>query len=609
MPNTSINNYDQDVIKSLNWREHIRSRPGMYIGKLGTGSESDDGIYILIKEIIDNAIDEFIMGFGKKVLIEISDKKVTVRDFGRGIPLEKVFDCVAQINTGGKYGSKAFKRSVGLNGVGLKAVNALSSEFVVCSNRNGQHKTLEFNRGELVLDHKIKETSDRDGTMISFVGDQQIFRDFIINIEYVEDLVRNYSYLNTGLCLILNKTKYISQLGLKDFLRTKFVGDFQLYPIVYLKNSDIEIALTHIDNQNGEIIYGFVNGQYTQMGGTHVQGFREIFIATIRNFFKKKFDTQDIKNGLLCALSIRINEPVFESQTKTKLGSTEISGLNISLKAWIADFLSKQLEIFLHKNPKIAQIILAKIKRSQAQRSEISKLTKATKDRIARSQMFNKKLRDCKVHYNTAHKHRTQSMIFITEGDSASGSITKSRDPRYQAVFSLRGKPMNCYGYSKKLLYQNEELYLLISACGLSDDLCSLRYNKIVMATDADVDGMHIRLLLMTFFLNFFPEVISNSHLYVLDTPLYRVRNKNKTVYCYNDRHKQLTQKQLVNSEVTRFKGLGEISPDEFGLFIGADIKLSQVNFANRDNPPDLLRFYMGANSDSRKNFIINNLS
>ena len=601
-------NYDQDAIKSMDWCEHIRLRPGMYIGKLGTGTESDDGLYILIKETVDNAIDEFIMGFGKLISIAINDNKIIIRDYGRGIPLERVYNCVAKINTGAKYGSNAFSRSVGLNGVGLKAVNALSSFFEVISIRQNKQKKVTFSKGKLVNDHDITRCDEKDGTKITFIPDKNIFGNYQLKNQFIEDLISNYAYLNTNLTLKFNNKKFLSKHGLKDFVSAKLSESECLYPIIHFKNSDIELALTHLDDHNGEIVYGFVNGQYTPMAGTHIQGFRDVYIKTIRNFYNKKFDAQDIKNGMFGALSVRLNEPVFESQTKTKLGSTEIKELNISLKAWIDNNLGKYLDLLLHQNKELADTLLAKIKKSQQDRVQINKLTKSTKERIKKSDLFNKKLRDCKIHLNSAHKEKNKSMIFITEGDSASGSITKSRNPKHQAVFSLRGKPMNCYGYNKKSLYENEELYLLTHACGLSDNLDSLRFNKIVMATDADVDGMHIRLLLLTFFLYFFSDVVMNGNLYVLDTPLFRVRNKKQTVYCYSDQEKLAVEKKLSKPEVTRFKGLGEISPDEFGLFIGPKMKLSRVSYSQKDNLPNLLKFYMGTNTDNRKNFIINNI-
>lgn len=602
-------NYTEDSIRSLDWREHIRLRPGMYIGKLGDGSSVDDGIYVLIKEIIDNSIDEFVMGNGRVIDIKIDDNKVSVRDFGRGIPLGKVIDCVSQINTGGKYDSGAFKKSVGLNGVGTKAVNALSTFFKVQSYRQGKSKAAEFEKGQLVKDHKIVDTMEPDGTLITFIADETIFRNYRYINEFIVNQIWNYTYLNAGLTINFNGEKYHSKNGLLDLLKRKTNEEDLRYPIIHLKSEDIEVAISH-ENQYGEEYYSFVNGQHTTMGGTHLIYFREAFAKTVREFYKKEFDLADIRQSIVAAVSVRIQEPVFESQTKTKLGSTAIYPDGPSLKQFIVDFVKKELDDYLHKHPESADALLKRILQSERERKEIAGVRKLANERAKKANLHNKKLRDCRLHYNdnTTDK-RFDTTLFITEGDSASGSITKSRNVESQAVFSLRGKPLNCFGLTKKIVYENEEFNLLQHALNIEESIDDLRYNQIVISTDADVDGMHIRLLIMTFFLQFFPDLVKNGHLYILETPLFRVRNKQKTIYCYNEEEKQKAIHELKGKpEITRFKGLGEISPEEFGLFIGKDIRLKPVLLNQETTIQKLLEYYMGKNTMDRQNFIINNL-
>lgn len=601
--------YTEDNIRSLDWKEHIRLRPGMYIGKLGDGSSVDDGIYILLKEIVDNSIDEFVMGAGKTVEITIKDSKVTVRDYGRGIPLGKVIACVSQINTGGKYDSRAFKKSVGLNGVGTKAVNALSFNFKVQSFRDGQSKACEFEQGNIIEDNEIVTSSQRNGTKITFVPDETIFANFRYRADYVERMIRNYSYLNPGLTLIFNGVKYKSDEGLKDLL-TDSLDSAIAYPIIHLRGEDIEIAMTHSVAQYGEEYHSFVNGQHTTQGGTHQAALREAVVKTIREFFKKNYDAADIRKSIIAAIAVKVIEPVFESQTKTKLGSTDMGPDLPTVRTFVNDFVKTKLDNYLHRHPEVAQAIQRKILQAEKERKELSGIKKLAKERAKKASLHNKKLRDCRVHYNQGKSERKlETSLFITEGDSASGSITKARDVVTQAVFSLKGKPLNCYGLTKKVVYENEEFNLLQSALNIEEGVENLRYNNIIIATDADVDGMHIRLLLITFFLQFFPEIIRENHLFILQTPLFRVRNKTKTFYCYNEAEKQQAMEKLRgNPEITRFKGLGEISPDEFSMFIGENMRLDPV-MIGRDTPVDeMLSFYMGKNTPSRQEFIINNL-
>jgi len=599
--------YNEESIKTLDWKEHIRKRPGMYIGKLGNGSSQDDGIYILIKEVTDNAIDEYMMGFGKKIDITISEHIVKVRDYGRGVPLGKLIDVSAKMNTGAKYDSKVFKKSVGLNGVGIKAVNALSENFLISSVREGKKKSVEFSKGEVVKEYSLKNTEEPNGTEVSFYPDKELFGEFHFMSEYVENLLWNYVYLNSGLCIYLNKKRFYSKNGLLDLLNANINIECR-YPIIHLKGEDIEIALTH-GNQYGEEYYSFVNGQHTTQGGTHLTAFREGIIKTIREFYKKDFDVSDIRSSVIGAISVKIEEPIFESQTKTKLGSKEIAPDGIGVRNFIVDFMLKELDDFLHKNPETAELLLLKIQESERERKAMSGIKKLARERAKKANLHNKKLRDCKVHYNSKNERRMETTLFITEGDSASGSITKSRDVATQAVFSLKGKPLNTYGLTKKIVYQNEEFNLLQAALNIEDGLEDLRYKNIVIATDADVDGMHIRLLLITFFLNFFPDVIKKKHLYILQTPLFRVRNKKQTFYCYNENERvDAIEKCGKNAEITRFKGLGEISPDEFKYFIGKDIRLDPV-ISNKENSiPEMLTFYMGKNTPERQKFIVNNL-
>ena len=602
--------YTEDNIRSLDWKEHIRLRPGMYIGKLGDGSSPDDGIYILLKEVIDNSIDEFVMGAGKTIEIRIKDKEVRVRDYGRGIPLGKVVDVVSKMNTGGKYDSRAFKKAVGLNGVGTKAVNALSSYFKVESVRDNQIKFAEFELGELKMDSEVEETSKRKGTRVSFIPDENIFKKFKFRNEYVVKMLKNYVYLNPGLTIDFNGEKYYSENGLKDLLEENISNEDMLYPIIHLKGEDIEIALTHSKSQYSEEYHSFVNGQHTTQGGTHQAAFRESIVKTVREFYGKNYDASDIRKSIVSAIAIKVMEPVFESQTKTKLGSTDMGGQLPTVRSYINDFIKTNLDNFLHKNTESAQALQRKIMQAERERKDLTGIRKLAKDRAKKASLHNKKLRDCRVHLGDMKKERRlESTLFITEGDSASGSITKSRDVNTQAVFSLRGKPLNCYAMSKKVVYENEEFNLLQAALNIEEGMEDLRYNNIVIATDADVDGMHIRLLLLTFFLQFFPEVIKEGHLYILETPLFRVRNKKETLYCYSeDERVKAIEKLKPKPEITRFKGLGEISPDEFKHFIGNDIRLDPVMLDKSMSIEDLLAFYMGKNTPNRQEFIINNL-
>ena len=602
-------NYSEENIRTLDWQEHIRLRPGMYIGKLGDGSSADDGIYILLKEIIDNSIDEFRMKSGKRIEIKLDEGKVTIRDYGRGIPLGKVVDAVSKMNTGGKYDSKAFKKSVGLNGVGTKAVNALSDYFRVRSFRDGKMKVAEFSKGNITENHPEIDTSDRNGTEISFIPDYSIFTHFKFRKEYIERMLRNYAYLNPGLKIIFNGETYYSENGLKDLLEEELEGEI-LYPIVHLNDEDIELAITHSDKSQTETYFSFVNGQNTTQGGTHLNAFREAYVKTIREFFNKNFEAADIRKSIIAAISINVEEPVFESQTKTKLGSNDIGPNGPSVRTFIIDFLKNKLDNFLHKNPEVAEAILRKIIISERERKELSGIQKLARERAKKVSLHNKKLRDCRQHYNDQKASRkSETMIFITEGDSASGSITKSRDVETQAVFSLKGKPLNCYGLTKKIVYENEEFNLLQAALNIENSLEDLRYNHVIIATDADVDGMHIRLLMITFFLQFFPDLIKNGHLYILQTPLFRVRNKKETRYCYSEEERLKALNELgKNPEITRFKGLGEISPDEFKHFIGKDIRLEPVVIGKDSTINDLLEFYMGKNTPDRQTFILENL-
>lgn len=602
-------NYNEDSIKSLDWREHIRLRPGMYIGKLGDGSAYDDGIYVLIKEIIDNSIDEYVMGNGKSIEVKISDHKVTVRDYGRGIPLGKVIDCVSKINTGGKYDSGAFTKSVGLNGVGTKAVNALSKYFKVQSVRDGKTKIAEFEQGLLVRESGEDPTTDRNGTMVTFVPDESIFRNYRFIPEYIEEQIWNYAFLNAGLTLNVNGTKYFSKDGLLDLLQRKSNADAIRYPIIHLKGQDIEIAFTH-EEQYGEEYYSFVNGQYTTQGGTHLAAFREAIVRTVREFYKKEFDASDVRGSIVAAISLRVQEPVFESQTKTKLGSQNMAPNGPSLRGFVGDFVKKELDDYLHKHPAVAEALLKRIMQSERERKDMAGIKKLANERAKKANLHNKKLRDCRFHLNEGQQDkRYESTLFITEGDSASGSITKARQVESQAVFSLRGKPLNCYGLKKKVVYENEEFNLLQHALNIEEGLEGLRYNRIVIATDADVDGMHIRLLMMTFFLQFFPDLVKNGHLYILETPLFRVRNRQETIYCYSDEEKQHAMQKIgKKAEITRFKGLGEISPEEFEQFIGPDMRLEPIILRKDTTIPKLLEYYMGKNTPERQHFIIDNL-
>ena len=602
--------YTEDNIRSLDWKEHIRLRPGMYIGKLGDGSSADDGIYILLKETIDNCIDEFVMGAGKTIDIAIQGEKVTVRDYGRGIPLGKVVDVVSKMNTGGKYDTRAFKKSVGLNGVGTKAVNALSAYFKVESNRDGKSKSAEFDTGELVNEELLEETSRRRGTKITFIPDEVIFKKYKYRNEYVERMLKNYVYLNPGLTIVFNGEKFFSENGLKDLLEDNNTKEDLLYPIIHLKGKDIEVAITHSKTQYSEEYHSFVNGQHTTQGGTHQSAFREAIVKTIRDYYGKNYDASDIRKSIISAISIKVMEPVFESQTKTKLGSTDMGGEFPTVRTYINDFIGKQLDNYLHKNPETAEKIQRKIVQAENERKELSGIRKLARERAKKASLHNKKLRDCRLHLgDMKSERRLESTLFITEGDSASGSITKSRDVNTQAVFSLRGKPLNSYGMSKKIVYENEEFNLLQAALNIEESMEDLRYNNIVIATDADVDGMHIRLLLITFFLQFFPELIKENHLYILQTPVFRVRNKKETFYCYSqDEKNEAITKLTGKPEITRFKGLGEISPDEFQHFIGDDIRLEPVMLDKALSIEELLKFYMGKNTPDRQKFIIKNL-
>ena len=609
--------YTEDSIKSLDWKEHIRLRPGMYIGKLGDGSSPDDGIYVLLKEVIDNCIDEHTMGYGKHVDVTIEDKTITVRDYGRGIPLGKVVDVVSKINTGAKYDSKAFQKSVGLNGVGTKAVNALSHYFKVTSVREGKEKTAEFEKGVLIKEHKETKSTEENGTMVTFIPDESVFKNFHFVQEYLDNQFWNYCYLNAGLIMNLNGKKYVSKNGLLDLLQRKTNADELRYPIIHLKGDDIEVAITH-ENSYGEEYYSFVNGQFTTQGGTHLAAFREGFIKTIRDFYKKDYEAAALCGRICGAISVRVQEPVFESQTKTKLGSLNVYEGGPSMKNFVGDFLLKELDNFLHRNAAVADALKKRIEQSERERKELSGIRKLANERAKKANLHNKKLRDCKYHYNDEPSGKEkekileklkESSIFITEGDSASGSITKARDVETQAVFSLRGKPLNCFGLTKKVVYENEEFNLLQHALNIEESYDDLRYNNIIIATDADVDGMHIRLLLMTFFLQFFPDLVKNGHVYVLETPLFRVRNKQETIYCYDETEKQAAVKKLgAKPEITRFKGLGEISPDEFANFIGKDIRLQPVMLLPETHIQQLLEYYMGKNTPSRQDFIIENL-
>ena len=602
--------YTEDNIRSLDWKEHIRMRPGMYIGKLGDGSSADDGIYILLKEVLDNSIDEFVMGAGKTIEISVKERQVTVRDYGRGIPLGKVVDVVSRMNTGGKYDTRAFKKSVGLNGVGTKAVNALSTYFKVESVRDDQSKIAVFERGELVEDPAQEPSSKRKGTSVSFVPDESIFKHYRYRHEYIVRMLKNYVYLNPGLTIVFNGEKYKSENGLKDLLEDNNNADDMLYPIIHLRGNDIELAITHSKTQYSEEYHSFVNGQNTTQGGTHQSAFREAIVKTVREHYGKNFDSSDIRKSIISAISIKVMEPVFESQTKTKLGSTEMGGDLPSVRAYINDFVGTQLDNYLHKNTTTAEQLQRKILQAEKERKELSGIRKLARERAKKASLHNKKLRDCRVHLGDLKKERRlESTLFITEGDSASGSITKSRDVNTQAVFSLRGKPLNSYGMSKKIVYENEEFNLLQAALNIEESMEDLRYNNIVIATDADVDGMHIRLLLITFFLQFFPELIKEGHLYILQTPLFRVRNKKETIYCYSVQERiDAIEKLGQKPEITRFKGLGEISPDEFKYFIGEDIRLDPVMLDRAVGIDELLSFYMGKNTPKRQEFIIDNL-
>lgn len=601
--------YNEDSIRSLDWKEHIRLRPGMYIGKLGDGSAKDDGIYVLVKEVIDNSIDEHVMGFGRVIDVKVSESRVNIRDYGRGIPLGKVVDCVSKINTGGKYDSGAFQKSVGLNGVGTKAVNALSTYFKVQSVREGELKYAEFCRGELSFDSKVESSSQRNGTKITFEPDETVFKHYKFIPGYLDDMIWNYAYLNAGLTINFNGQKIHSENGLLDLLSKKIMEDHRRYPIIHFKEDDIEVALTH-GNQYGEEYYSFVNGQFTTQGGTHLAAFREAVVKTVREFYGKNFDANDVRQSVVGSVSVRVQDPVFESQTKTKLGSQNMGPDGPTLRTFILDAVKKHLDNYLHRNPDTAEALLKRIQQSERERKDIAGIKKLANERAKKANLHNKKLRDCRVHrIDDKKERRFDSQIFITEGDSASGSITKARDVQVQAVFSLRGKPLNSYGLTKKVVYENEEFNLLQHALGIEDGMEFLRYEKIIVATDADVDGMHIRLLLLTFFLQFFPDLVREGHVYILDTPLFRVRNKKKTIYCYSEQEKQSAMQELGGKpEITRFKGLGEISPDEFGAFIGEDIKLDPLRLQDDTSIEDLLKYYMGKNTPDRQRFIIDNL-
>lgn len=607
--NKTNTEYGDDNIQTLEWQEHVRMRPGMYIGKLGDGSSADDGIYILLKEVIDNSIDEFVMGAGKQIEVRIEDNKVSVRDFGRGIPLGKVVDVVSKMNTGGKYDSRAFKKSVGLNGVGTKAVNALSSYFYVASVRDGQKKSASFSLGVLQEESPLEASNERRGTLLEFVPDGTIFKNYKFRSEYVVRMLKNYTYLNPGLVIVYNGEKFFSENGLKDLLLEDNNEEDFAYPIIHLRGEDIEIALTHSQSQYSEQYYSFVNGQNTTQGGTHLAAYREAIVATLRNYYNKPYDASDIRKSIIGAISIKVMEPVFESQTKTKLGSTEMGDGLPTVRTYITNFVQKHLDDYLHKQPEIAEEIQKKILQAERERKELSGIRKLARDRAKKVSLHNKKLRDCRIHLtDSKHEKALESTLFITEGNSASGSITTSRDANTQAVFSLRGKPLNSFGKTKKIVYENEEFNLLQAALDIEDSIENLRYNNIVLATDADVDGMHIRLLLITFFLQFFPELIKEGHVYILQTPLFRVRNSKETIYCYSEEERIAAIEKLKNPEITRFKGLGEISPDEFKHFIGQDMRLDPVMMDKAMNIEKLLDFYMGNNTPERQDFIINNL-
>lgn len=613
----AVFDYTEESIRSLDWREHIRLRPGMYIGKLGDGSAPDDGIYVLVKEVLDNSIDEHMMGYGKNIEIRIEEKKVTIRDYGRGIPLGKVVDVVSKINTGAKYDSKAFQKTVGLNGVGTKAVNALSDFFKVESFRDGRTKVAEFEKGNLVKEYRETKTEERNGTLVTFIPDGTVFKNFRFIHEYLDNLLWNYAYLNAGLVINFNGRKYLSKNGLLDLLQRKTNEDELRYPIIHLKGEDIEVAISH-NNDYGEELFSFVNGQYTTQGGTHQQAFREAFVKTIREFFKKDYDAADIRQSIVAAIAVRVQDPVFESQTKTKLGSQYLYEGGPGMKNFVNEFLMRELDNFLHRNSPVADALKRRIEQSEKERKDLAGIKKLANERAKKANLHNKKLRDCRIHFNDdpPSKNRedyvalqNKSTLFITEGDSASGSITKSRQVESQAVFSLRGKPLNCFGLTKKVVYENEEFNLLQHALNIEDGLEGLRYKNVVIATDADVDGMHIRLLLMTFFLQFFPDLVKQQHVFILETPLFRVRNKQETIYCYNENEKQAAIKKLGGKpEITRFKGLGEISPDEFGKFIGDDIRLQPVIIEQGEHIQQMLEYYMGKNTQSRQDFIIDNL-
>ncbi|WP_300131965.1 DNA topoisomerase IV subunit B [uncultured Barnesiella sp.] len=609
--NTNVNidlEYGSDAIKTLDWKEHIRRRPGMYIGKLGDGSHADDGIYVLLKEVLDNALDEHMMGFGKQIVVEISPEVVSVRDYGRGIPLDKVRDVSSKMNTGGKYDSKAFKKSVGLNGVGIKAVNALSSSFFIQSYRDGMSNSVSYARGEVISESGLTPTDELNGTLVQFAPDNTIFKNYAYREELIVPLLKNYVFLNTGLTILLNGRRYHSRNGLVDLLNENMTTD-PLYPIIHLSGTDIEVVITH-GNQYGEEYYSFVNGQHTTQGGTHLTAFRESVSRTIKEFYNKNFEYTDIRNGMVAAISIKVEEPVFESQTKTKLGSKDMGPEGPTVAKFIGDFLKKELDNYLHKHGDVAEVMLKKILASEKERKAIAGVTKLARERAKKASLNNRKLRDCRIHYNDAKgDRRDESCIFITEGDSASGSITKIRNVETQAVFSLRGKPLNTYGLTQKVVYENEEFNLLQAALNIEEGIEGLRYNKVIIATDADVDGMHIRLLMITFLLQFFPDLIKKGHVYILQTPLFRVRNKKETYYCYSDEERiAAIEKCGANPEVTRFKGLGEISPEEFRQFIGPDMRLDQVSLRKEDLVKDLLEFYMGKNTMERQNFIVQNL-
>jgi topoisomerase-4 subunit B len=600
-------NYSEENIRTLEWKEHIRLRPGMYIGKLGDGSSLDDGIYVMLKEVMDNAVDEYMMGFGRKIDVTISGREVRVRDYGRGIPLGKVLDVSSRMNTGAKYDSKAFKKSVGLNGVGIKAVNALSSSFILRSYRDGQLKEIEFGAGETVRDEALMPSKEDNGTEVIFVPDESMFGNYHYISEYVESMLKNYSYLNAGMVINFNGNKIVSRNGLVDLLNDNMNRE-GLYPVIHLKGDDIEVAMTH-GMQYGEDYYSFVNGQHTSQGGTHLIAFREALTRTVKEFYKKDFDASDIRSSIIAAISVKIEEPIFESQTKTKLGSKDMGPGGPSVRNFIVDFIRKHLDDYLHKNGETARILLKKIQESEKERKAISSIQKLARERAKKVSLHNRKLRDCRIHYNTNDERRFDSTLFITEGDSASGSITKSRNVETQAVFSLRGKPLNCYGLTKKVVYENEEFNLLQAALNIEESLEDLRYNNVVIATDADVDGMHIRLLLLTFFLQFFPDLVRKGHVYILQTPLFRVRNKKETRYCYSDEERQQAIRTLgPEPEITRFKGLGEISPDEFVHFIGKDMRLEPVIMKRSDPYTQFLEFFMGKNTPERQDFIIDNL-